>query len=422
MNLSEKGYTSAIRWNLLSTVFSGICGLIVLVMIGGVYGPEALGSFNQVYAFYIVFSQFGAFGIQLSLVKHLAEYDRDDTLCSVIFSSGVSLALFFALFWALFLFFVRGMISAIFSQQVGYGVGIVSAGVFFFSLNKAMMFSLNGMSLLKEYALFQALRFLFMLAILISLIILHIDAKCLSLVLSLAEGVLFLSLLVFFRRSFNFQRAQLGELFVWGRRHFFFGLKSFGGHILVLLNTRIDVLCLGLMTNDRTVGIYSMAAIVAESVSQVPAVFRTVYTPDIVKFVAERRMQALTVLVRRGRVFLSLIMFFIAVAAYFCIDLLLPALTGKLEYMESAILFAILMLGIVFAAGYMPFSFILISGGYPGVQSIMILLVVAINIVGNISLIPIWGGVGAVLATSLANISSVYILKKLTKKYLDFEL
>lgn len=422
MMMSVHVYRSALLWNFLSTVFSGICGFIVLLIIGGVYGPITLGVFNQVYAFYIVFSQFGAFGIHLSLVKHLAEYDQYDRLRRIVFSSGVFLSLFIAFFWALSLWLGNKMIGEIFSRNVGHGVGLVSVGVFFFSLNKIMMLSLNGMSMLKEYAFFQSLRFLLMLIVLIFLILVKTDGRDIPLVFSIAEGALFLSLLVFCRHGFIFERDVFSDFLVWVRRHFFFGFKSFGGHILVLVNTRIDVLCLGLFLEDKVVGIYSMAAIVAEAACQLPTVFRTVYTPDIVKFVAERRQASLLVLVRKSRFFLWSAMLLISLAGYFVIELLLPVLTDKIAYREAAPLFAILMSGIVFSSAYMPFSFLLVNGGYPGMQSLMIFLVVFVNIVGNLLLIPFLGGIGAALATSFANICSVFILKALVRRCLGLKL
>lgn len=413
------GYRAAVGWNFLSTLFSGICGFVVLLVMGGVYGSELLGVFNQVYAFYIVCSQFAAFGIHLSLAKHLAEHEQDGSLRRVVLSSGFLLSFVVALFFSSLLWLSRGAVGYFFSPRVGFGVGIVSLGVFFFSLNKSLLYSLNGMRFFKEYALFQSLRFFFMLGTLVALIVLGVDGVYTPGIFPVAEGLLFLCLVVFCRRDFCFAASAFPSLIEWGRRHLFFGLKSSGGHILLLVNTRIDVLFLGFFTDDRSVGIYSMAAIVAEASCQLPTVFRTVYTPDIVKFVAERRVNDLAQLVRRSRLLLWGTMFVVAIVGYSFIDLALPVLTGRLEYSEAASLFLVLMVGVVVASGYMPFGFILLNGGYPGVHSLMMLLLVLLNCAGNLWLVPLWGGIGAAWATSFANVCSLLLLKSLTRRYLD---
>jgi O-antigen/teichoic acid export membrane protein len=399
-----------------------VCGFLTLFIIGGVYGAETLGVFNQVYAFYIVFSQFAAFGVHLSLVKHLAEYDSDEPLRQVIFSAGMSLSFFLSLFFALLLWLAKPWIGEFYSYQVAYGVGIVSVGIFFFSLNKSLLFSLNGMSFFREFAFYQSMRFLLMLCVLAFLILFKIEERSVPIIFPVAEGVLFLGLLYFCRCNFLFKKSTLPDLMKWGRLHFFFGFKSLGGHILLLMNTRIDVLFLGFFMNDEVVGVYSMAAILAEATCQLPTVFRTVYTPKLVRFLAERNVGELLNLIRKSKLLLWGAMTFISALGYLFVDLILPLLTGKVEYREAALLFVILMIGIIVASGYMPFSLILVNAGYPGMQSLMILMVVLINVVGNSFLVPSYGAVGAAFATSFANICSVALLKIFSKHLLGFRM
>jgi len=147
-------------------------------------------------------------------------------------------------------------------------------------------------------------------------------------------------------------------------------------------------------------------------------VFRTVYTPTVVKCLAERRFEELTSLVRETRVRMRSVMIPVAIVGYFFVDRLLPLLTGRAEYAAAAPLYLILMVGVVLAAGYVPFGLLLVNGGFPGIQSLMIVLMVLSNVLGNFALIPFWGGAGAAVATSFANVFSVLLLKHFSRRCL----
>lgn len=112
------------------------------------------------------------------------------------------------------------------------------------------------------------------------------------------------------------------------------------------------------------------------------------------------------------------LMLFVSVAGYLFVDTLLPLLTGRAEYRAAAPLYLILMAGITVASGYVPFGLLLVNGGFPGVQSLMVVLIVLTNTLGNFILIPFWGSIGAAVATTLANILSVVLLKFFARRCL----
>lgn len=409
----------ALRFNLLSTLISGLIGLGIPFMIGYFYSVDVFGVFNQVYAWYIVFSQLGAFGVHLSLVKHLAENDGCVEKRRTVFMSGMGLSFLLSLFFAAQFWGVGSPIGAYLSSpDVGYGIRAASLGVFFFSMNKCLLFSLNGLSLLREYALFQMLRYALMPFALCVLVLAGVHGRNVAFMFPAAEGFLFVGLVYYFRREFSYNVLVSAGSRKWALRHFGFGLRAFAGHILLDLNTRIDVLFLGFFTDDRTVGVYSMAAILAEAALQLPLVYRTVYTPTVVKCLAGRRFEELTLLVRETRVRMRSVMIPVAIVGYFFVDRLLPLLTGRPEYAAAAPLYLILMMGVVLAAGYVPFGLLLVNGGFPGIQSLMIVLMVLSNVLGNLALIPFWGGAGAAVATSFANVFSVLLLKHFSRRCL----
>ena len=406
--------------NLISTFLSCLVGFGTPFLIAIFYDIDVFGVFNQIYAWYIVFSQLGAFGIHLSMMKHLAEYDQNHEKIQIIFTSGVWLSFLSGLLFASTLWILSSPIGRFLcSPTVGFGLRAAAAGIFFFAINKCLLFSLNGLSLFHEYALFQMLRYLLMLFTLVFLVLFQISGKYVSFIFPVAEGFLFLGLILYFRARFIFEKTIFSEINMWVKLHLNFGIKASLGHILLDLNTRIDVLFLGFFVDDKTVGFYSMAAIIAEAALQLPVVFRTIYTPTVVKYLSSGKLQELSALVKKSRTLLWHVMLIITAAGFFFVKLGLPSLTGKSEYGLIAPLYLILMIGVIIASGYTPFSLILANGGYPGIQSLITLFVVLTNAFGNVLLIPFWGNYGAAIATTTANIVSVFLLKYFTRKFLQ---
>ena len=65
--------SAGLVWNFSSLVFIGLGGFLVNVLIGRMYGPAALGVFNQVLAFYLVASQASVGGLAFSTLKFSSE-------------------------------------------------------------------------------------------------------------------------------------------------------------------------------------------------------------------------------------------------------------------------------------------------------------------------------------------------------------
>ena len=118
-------------WNYLAVFVAGVSGILLFLLVGALYGPDALGVFNKVFAVYIVLSQVAAFGVHLSILKHLAEATPDARtsvlrggLCALIPSAlGVPLLLCFAAAPV-------GMLLR--SAETGYGLFFAAAGLVFF--------------------------------------------------------------------------------------------------------------------------------------------------------------------------------------------------------------------------------------------------------------------------------------------------
>lgn len=418
-HLSKSGQD--ILWNVVSYGIMGVCGVVLNFIIAGSYGPAALGVYNQVYAVYIIASQFSAAGIHLSVLKYVAEFAHDSKTHGVIASSGILLSIFFGLATCLVVWFSRNLIGDLMqSPDVAKSIIWIIPGLFFFTLNKVYLSMLNGLSKMKAYAVFQALRYILLILILVVMIILQKDGGLVTVIFSIAEFILFIALSAVNLRDMAFPAKD--EFVFWARKHFSFGMRGFLSNVLLGLNPRVDVLLLGYFCSDQVVGVFSLAATAAEGIYQLAIVLRTNINPKLVQLLAGQKKQELEQLAKRSIRFTYIAMLAIGAAAVLIYPVGLMFVSNKAEFIQSWPYFAILAAGLVASSGYIPFSNILMLAGRPGIQTIMIAIQVIVNIVGNALLIPLWGGTGAAIATALAYGFLVILVKVFSKRTLQLQI
>jgi len=151
---------------------------------------------------------------------------------------------------------------------------------------------------MKAYAVFQALRYIFLIIGLVALIIYSVDGNRLPIILTFSEFLLFVVLFPYSLRHVKIPFSR--KVVRWAKEHVGFGGKAAVGNILIDVNTRVDVLLLGFFTSDRIVGIYSFAAMLADGFSQLPVVLRTNVNPIITRYRFGKSKEDLEVAVRKG--------------------------------------------------------------------------------------------------------------------------
>jgi O-antigen/teichoic acid export membrane protein len=403
-----------VLWNLASLAVVAVCGLALNVVIGLYYDAGVLGIFNQVLSLYLVFSQFGMLGLYSSTLNFVASHQEDRPTCASIFQAGILLTIVVSALCALIFWTGRPWAARWLSPGVAEGMAWSTPGLFFFSINKVFLAALNGLRRMRLYAIMQALRYLLLVGGLLLAPILDWPGPALAVVLSLAEGTLFLLLLPCLRGYLGW--GGLAGMRPWLGRHLEFGVKSLASGVLLELNTRVDVLVLGLLTNDRLVGIFSFASMLAEGFFQILVVLRVNFDPILAQLASQGRLAELEAFARRARLAGWGIMLGVGLVSVLAYPHLVALLTNKPEFQESTVIFAILMAGIVLASGHMPLRNIIMQAGFPGYQSLHIAAVVVANALGNLAFIPLWGGEGAALGTACSLAVAVWLLKLMTRR------
>jgi O-antigen/teichoic acid export membrane protein len=418
--LLRQKFQRDVMWNIAGLGVAAVSGMALNTLIGAVYGAAALGAFNQVFASFIFFSQIAVLGVHHSVLKHVAAA-RDRREAGVITTTGLLLAVLLAVVVSAGYALAAQPIAAILaSPAVARGIVLSSPGLLCFAINKVILAHLNGTRSMRLYAVFQAGRIVLMLGGFVVCERMGVTGDGLAVVLTIGEaGILLLSLPTVVGQLARPRRSELRQ---WLRTHLDFGLRGFLSGVLIELNTRVDVLMLGIFASDAVVGGYSFAAIFAEGFYQLLVVLRSNYNPVLVRLLADGDGDGLRRAVARGKRAVYAIMAALGAVAVAVYWLGIPFLTSSPELIASWPVFAILVAGIVLSAGYTPFNQILLQAGRPGWHTVMVASVVAFNALANVALIWQFGAHGAALATAAAFVFSVFALKLMSRTLLDLRL
>jgi O-antigen/teichoic acid export membrane protein len=410
-----------VAWNVASLAVLAASGVVLNAVIARVYDAAALGAFNQVWAVYVFFSMAAAGGLNLSVLRSVAAHAADrETASAVVLGALVPAVLLSAavaaLFWA-----ARGAVAArLSSDAVRLGMEAATPGLFFFALNKLLLGVVNGLQRMRAFAVYQALRYLLLCAGLGLAVLLAVPGARLPAVLSFAEGLLFLALAVEVSRHVPWWRARRWA--GWARAHTLYGAKAALSGMLLELNSRVDILMLGLFLGDAEVGVYSFAALFAEGFFQLVVVLQNNYNPIIAELVARGRLAELEAFARRGRARTQGLMALAGLALVLAYPLATGLLTGRPEFQAGRGAFALLVGGVVLSAGYLPFQGTLLMAGRPGWHTLFMLLAVLVNAAGNGVLIPRLGLEGAAAATALALLVSALLLVAMVRRLVGLRL
>ena len=408
-------------WNFASVGVLGVCGFALQLLIGRHYGAAPLGVFNQVMAAYIVFGQAGVGGINLSALRAISERRDDRARVRAIIVGALVPTLALALACTLVFWGTRNVLAG-WLQSPGVALGIEAAtpGLFFFALNKVGMSIVNAAQRMRAFALYTSLRYTLMVGGLLIAMAFDLSSDRLAFLFSFAEGLLFVPLAIEVLRQLDGPASVPWRPWSW--EHLRYGAKSAASGMLLELNSRVDVLMLGLfLLSDGPVGVYSIAALVAEGVFQLLVVLQNNYNPVLAEHIAAGKLRELEALVARGRRTTYLLFLGCAALAIAGFPVFLAVLQ-KEEFRAGWLPFAFLMLGMLAASGYMPFAQTLLMANRPGWHTLMMASVVLCNVVFNATLIPLYGLEGAAAATALSLLWAVFALKIMVRRQVGLRL
>jgi O-antigen/teichoic acid export membrane protein len=397
-------------WNLVPVALLGAVGLGLNFLIGGWWGPAALGVFNQVTTAFFVFSVIAAGGLQYSVLRGVAEAPEDrDHVAKVSVGALVPTLVLATVTSALFVALAHPVAAWLDSDGVAVGMLWAAPGLICFALNKVLLGIVNGLRRMRAFAIYTSLRYTLIAIGLFLARAAGVDPYWLAGIWTFAEGVLLLVLVcelvatVALRRSAGWVAAA--------RAHILYGSRGVLATLAYEINSKLDVWMLGIAMSDKAVGIYSLASALWEGVMQLGVVLQANLNPLLARELAAGNKTEVEAIAKRTRRWFVPVFVggsAIAAAVY---PFAVPWLIGNHEFVAGALPFAILLGGAVLASAYLPFQTILLMASMPGTQTVFVTIVLVTNGVLNVLLVPVLGLAGAALASGTALASSAVLLR-----------
>jgi O-antigen/teichoic acid export membrane protein len=406
-----------IAWNLVPVVCLAVVGLGLNFMIAGWWGAAALGVFNLVTIAYFVMAVVGAWGMQYSVLRAIAENPDDRAHVAAVVAGAIVPNIAIAAASAVAFATLRGPIGRLLgSDDVATGMLWATPGLFCFAINKVLFGVVNGLRRMRAFAVYTTARYVLIAAGIYAAHARGVDAAHLAATWSFVEGVLVLVLAVELAATVSIARARGWRR--WMRVHLAYGTRSLPASIAYEINTKLDVWMLGAAgVAKATVGIYSLAAAINEGATQLSVVVQNNINPLLASELAagRERSDATRERVRNTRRWF--VPAFVAACAIgaFVFPALIPRLVGDPAFAAGARPFAVMMIGLAIASPYLPFGQLLLMANRPGWHTALMLLVVAANFVVNLVAIPSLGTTGAALATASAVVTGAIVLRVLAR-------
>lgn len=407
--------TVDIAYSLGSFGILAVCGILINVGIGGLRNAEALGVFNQAYAVYIVASQLAAWGLHYSVLRNAAFFDGDAPEQGRLLCTAGVMALAFGIAAAVALALLSGMAGDLLrSASTGDSVRIAASGLALFPLNKVLLAYLNAHRHMKAYSVLQSVRYVVILLFVVTIAASTHPIAEASFGFLLAESITAI-LAVVYLSSVHLVGPLAFDL-SWGARHMQFGAKGLLAGMFAEVNSRVDVLMIGFFLPDRSVGIYSFAAMLVDGIYQVLAVVRVNFNPLIVRFLRDADWVQGRRLLRQSKLYLPPLMAGGAAVVLGAFCFLVAVVLPHSGFDEGFWPLAILLIGLLCVSPFIPFDNLMMASGHPGLQTLQQLAVVVANVALIYLLLPRLGLEGVALATSASYLAGVLMLLFLARR------
>jgi O-antigen/teichoic acid export membrane protein len=294
----------------------------------------------------------------------------------------------------------------------------VAPALVLFSLNKTLLAALNGLRRMRLFAALQALRFFVLIAVLSFVAWQRRPPAQLTSSFLVSEAAVFLAAARSVWASVPFGWRDAQREWLW--KHSSFGARGLLSGVFLELNTRIDVLVIGFFWSDEHVGRYSMAAVFAEGLYQCLVVLKNQMNPVLARLWATGAKVELVTLVRRAWRYAYPGLGLVYLAGLGALALLLRFAVHVAVPVEVFACYAILGLGVLAVAGFVPFDGILLLAGKPAHYTLFTFSIAVSNAALNWLLVPRFGVEGAAVATALALTLSIASLSAIMRWQLGF--
>ena len=259
--------------NLFSFGTTSILGLLLYFLIVKNGTEMALGYFNIQYIFIVLFSQITTFGVHYSILR--GSSNRNSSLTELFnnLTSGIAIVLVNSFIISLIIYIFRDILNDFFNFNL---LNIVIP-IIFFSINKCFYWFLNGKEKFVKMSFISPFRFIIFLVTYLILVEDGVAHENLHLCFIYAEILVFILSVIFILKEVKFNLKNLS--FTISKKSLAFAKNAFLTSFLSDLNLKVDIILIGILLGNQSVGFYTFTSAIGEGFIGLIAAMRTMSTP-----------------------------------------------------------------------------------------------------------------------------------------------
>jgi O-antigen/teichoic acid export membrane protein len=418
--LSNK-LSSDIAWTMGSFMILAMSGIVINIVVAYFRGTEDLGVFNLAYSVYIIVSQIAALGVHYSVLRYAAMNQENPRELGSMLGSALLVVTVLGLLMAALVFVSEPLFARAYdSERAARAISYAAFGIALFPASKVLISFLNGLRHMKAFSVLQAARYIMVAAVVTAFSVSDQDFTLASLCFVVAEIVTLAAAAIYIASQRLVQLMRIRKS--WLREHTSFGGRSLLAGMFGEINTRVDVLCLGLFLGDREVGIYSFVAMLLDGLYHLLAMVRVNFNPILVNCVRDSGWPEAQRMLRFSKRFIPLIMIALSAIVFAFYWLVAFQLVPERGLQEGTVVLLILLGGLVATSPFIPFDNMMLISGYPGRQTLQQAVAFVVNVSLNLALIPVVGIEGAAIGTASSYLAAVVSLILMTDRRLGWNL
>lgn len=408
----ESTLKSGIIWNVIGFGLTAVMGIIINIVVV-IYGNSAiLGIYNQLTAYYAVLGQVAAFGMQ-QLGVFFVTNAQDPKEEHQLIGSMLLCSLIAGLVTAYAMYLLANPLNEIFyhNRAMLAGLRAVAVAAVPFGINKCILGILNAYQQMKKYAVLQMAKYaIILLVVLISVCtnqFYQYGVYCFL----IAEIAIIIFAVILAGRKVKIGAPQISML----KKCFAFGGKALAGGVVNQLNTRVDILVLGIFCTSEIVGTYSFAAMLAEGVIGILSLVRANINPIFAELLKGKKTAELCEWNKRlekSRIF-AFIFQIVIIAGY----IVLCYIINELSYLDGLIPLAILLTAISISVPQIIKGNIMTLSGKPQTDTIITVQMLLVNVIINIILVQWYQMTGVAIATAISYMAYMFLVEYAIRKW-----
>ena len=378
-------------------IVAALLSLLTIVLIARVYGPDGNGAFAVALLLPTLLSSFLNLGVAPANVYHLGS---GQVSVRHLLRANVQIFLWLGLFGlaagaAILNWNAEGLFPGVSPLLLWFALVIFPVSL----LNSYLHSIFQGLQQFKPYNMLAILHPAMLLVLVAGLTIFG-NRELALLVAAQAGAQLVVLAMTIWRLSPLLEKQAKGELpahFV--KKTLGYGWKAHLSNIMAFVNYKADVFLVNLLMGPAAVGVYVIAVALSEKLWLMSQAVSTVLLPRLAQLSTdEAKRKILTPLIARWVLFITLLA---ALVVALVAEGLIRFIFGA-EYSGALLPLWILLPGIVSLAAARVLANDIAARGRPEWNMYTSVVVVLVNIAGNVILIPPYGLTGAAAATTLA--------------------